>query len=95
MAHPLQHAAPGRGAALGGAVGADEQSETTKKIKEGDNRDEVREQIIRQYEQNLPKQINQQLSQVADEYFGVIAEIANELHQHVKNFMGEAHGLRF
>ena len=83
------------GAALGGAVGADEQSETTKKIKEGDNRDEVREQIIRQYEQNLPKQINQQLSQVADEYFGVIAEIANELHQHVKNFMGEAHGLRF
>jgi uncharacterized membrane protein YdfJ with MMPL/SSD domain len=82
------------GAAVGAAAGADETS-STKKIKEGDNRDEVREQIIQQYEQNLPKQINQQLIQIADEYFGVIAEIADELHQHVKSFMGEAHGLRF
>ncbi len=83
------------GAAIGAGKGASEQTEVTQKVKEGDNRDEVREQIIRQYEQNLPKQINQQLSQVADEYFGVIADIAEELHQHVKNFMGEAHGLRF
>lgn len=83
------------GAAIGAGKGASEQTEVTQKVKEGDNRDEVREQIIRQYEQNLPKQINQQLSQVADEYFGVIAEIADELHLHVKNFMGEAHGLRF
>ncbi len=82
------------GAAMGAVAGSDETS-STKKIKEGDNRDEVREQIIQQYEQSLPKQINQQLSQVADEYFGVIADIAEELHQHVKNFMGEAHGLRF
>jgi tRNA U34 5-carboxymethylaminomethyl modifying GTPase MnmE/TrmE len=82
------------GAAIGAAAGADETS-SKQKIKEGDNRDEVREQIIQQYEQNLPKQINQQLSQVADEYFGVIADIAQELHQHVKSFIGEAHGLRF
>lgn len=82
------------GAAMGAAAGSDETS-SKQKIKEGDNRDDVREQIIRQYEQSLPKQINQQLSQVADEYFGVIADIAEELHQHVKNFMGEAHGLRF
>lgn len=65
------------------------------RVKDGDNRDQVREKIIQSYEQELPKQIDQQLRQVADDYFGSIAQIAQHMNQHVNSFLGDAHGLRF
>lgn len=83
------------GAAAGAALGSGMESESIKKIRQGDNREEVIEQLITETEKRVIQQIDESLTHIADEYFGAISSISGELHKQLNDFMEEAHVLRF
>lgn len=83
------------GATIGGWFGSENVGTKIKKVKNGDNREEMQQQIVAMLEKTLPPLVDSQLKTISNDYFGAIHAIATDIQHQVSTFEEKAHALRY